>query len=248
MKFNFLTLFPQFLISYFEYSILKRAIAKNLIEVSCIDIREFGISTHLKVDAPPIGGGAGQVLLFEVLQNALEQVKDSHIIFLSPCAKRFCQNDAIRLAKKSHISFVCGRYEGFDERLIECFADEVFSVGDFIMSGGELAALSLSDSIARQIKGVLGNADSLKGESFEFHLLEAPNFAKNSTQTEKILKNFEYLATPSGYSKGNHNKIDALKLDLAIAKTKYFRPDLYLSYKTQQCRLSDSYQGVDYEK
>ena len=127
------------------------------------------------------------------------------------------------MAKKEHIVFVCGRYEGFDERLIELYANEVFSIGDFILTGGELAALCLCDSMASQINGVLGNSESLKGESYEDFLLEAPNFVK-----PHIFKN---LSIPSEYSKGNHAKICDLKLKASEAKTRFHRLDLYWQYK-----------------
>lgn len=230
MRFYFFTLFPQLILPYFEDSILKRAQDKNLLEIQTINFREFATNTYHKVDNPPISGGAGQVLMFESLARALWEARDSHIIFLSPCGKTFTQNDAMRLSKKSHISFVCGRYEGFDERLIESFGDEVFSIGDFILTGGELGALCLADSIARQIPQVLGNEDSLKGESFESHLLEAPNFAKNTTDFEKNIKNLPKLTIPSEYSKGNHNRIAGLKHSLAGCKTRYFRPDLFRAH------------------
>ncbi|OBV28700.1 hypothetical protein BKN38_03535 [Helicobacter sp. CLO-3] len=152
-----------------------------------------------------------------------------HIIFLTPSAPRFSQNDAIRLARKPHIIFVCGRYEGIDERAIEACADEVFCAGDFIMTGGELGALCLCDSIARQIPGVLGNSESLKGESFERDLLEAPIFARANASGEKFAK----LSPPSEYSKGNHAKIATLKNSLALCKTRYFRPDLFGRHKAK---------------
>ena len=230
MKFSFFTLFPQLITPYFEDSILKRARESGILKIESINFREFATNAYHKVDNPPVSGGAGQVLMFESLSHALWEARDSHIIFLSPCGKNFKQNDAIRLARKSHISFVCGRYEGFDERLIESFGDEVFSIGDFILTGGELGALCLADSIARQIPGVLGNEDSLKGESFESHLLEAPNFAKNTTDFEKTIKNLQKLAIPSEYSKGNHNRIAGLKHSLAGCKTRYFRPDLFRAH------------------
>lgn len=226
MRFSFLTLFPALIESYFADSILKRAVATNLISIEMINIRDYAANKYQKVDEPPISGGAGQVIRADVLSRALERLKDSHIIFLSPCGKPFNNNDAKRLSQKSHISFVCGRYEGFDERAIEMYADEIFSISDCILTGGELPALVLCDSIARQIQGVLGNIESLQGESFAENLLEAPNFAKSPPN-----ENLQNLAVPSVYSKGNHTKIADLKKRLAICKTKYFRPDLYQAYR-----------------
>lgn len=156
-----------------------------------------------------------------------------HIIFATPNGKPFSHSDSIRLSQKRHIMFVCGRYEGFDERAIEIWADEVFCVGDFIMTGGELPALCMCDSIARQIPGVLGNSDSLHGESFDKFLLEAPVFARDTVKNSKIqkIKNFP---PPSEYSKGNHTIIADLKNNLALCKTQYFRPDLFQKWKFTQ--------------
>lgn len=227
MHFAFVTLFPQLIEGYFSDSILRRALKSGLMCVDFINPRDFSPNRFLKVDDYQVGGGAGLVLEPLAFSASLDSIKEknpkTHIVFLTPCAKTFSQSDAKRLAGEEHITLVCGRYEGFDERLVELYADEVFSVGDFILTGGELAALCLCDSIARQLDGVLGNQESLHGESYERHLLEAPNFVK-----PHIFKN---LAIPSEYSKGNHAKISDLKLKAAEAKTKFHRPDLYVRYK-----------------
>ncbi|WP_297811276.1 tRNA (guanosine(37)-N1)-methyltransferase TrmD [uncultured Helicobacter sp.] len=227
MQFSIITLFPHLIESYFSDSILHRAIKQGLIHIDFVNPRNFSPHRFAKTDDYQVGGGAGLVLEPLTLSNALESVKkhspNTHIIFLTPCAKSFTQKDARRLSQKSHIALVCGRYEGFDERLIESFADEVFSVGDFILTGGEIAALCLCDSISRQVEGVLGNHDSLQGESYEEFLLEAPNFVKPY--------NFKNLKIPSEYSKGNHAKIRNLKLKASEAKTKFYRLDLYNRYK-----------------
>lgn len=318
MHFSFLTLFPQLIEGYFSDSILKNARENGLISIEAIQIRDFATNAYKSVDMPQIGGGAGQVISYEVLSRAISSLQKTtnqdarqnqaqipqqdfaldstqdfaqeciqstnqatdkntskskntsknaskntdinicktarpHIVFLTPCAKPFTQNDAKRLAKKPHIAFVCGRYEGIDERAIEVFADEVFCIGDFILTGGELAALCMCDSIARNISGVLGNSESLQGESFENYLLEAPVFARH-IKGEKILdrpftdfstadfgfscqagakndKNFANFIAPSVYSKGNHSKISTLKNDLAVCKTRYFRPNLFEKWK-----------------
>ncbi|MDD6055225.1 MAG: tRNA (guanosine(37)-N1)-methyltransferase TrmD [Helicobacter sp.] len=227
MRFSFITLFPQIMESYFCDSILKRAVESGLISYDFINPRDFSKDKFLKVDSYQIGGGAGLLLEPNSISSALESIKqdskEAHIIFLTPCAKVFNQNDAKRLSKRSHIVLVCGRYEGFDERLIELYANEVFSIGDFILTGGELGALCLCDSISRQIKGVLGNAESLSGESYENYLLEAPNFVKPY--------NFKGLKVPQVYSSGNHAKLTKLKQKAATAKTKFHRPDMYKAYK-----------------
>ena len=238
MRFTFLTLFPNLISGYFEDSILKRAITNKIIAIEIVNIRDFSLNRYKKVDDFQVGGGAGLVLCVDVLSRALESIitEDSHVIYLTPVAKHFTQNDARRLAiSHLHIVFICGRYEGIDERIIEEFVDEVFCIGDFIMTGGEIPALCLCDSIARNLDFVLGNTKSLCGESFENGILESPVFARQTNEAKKISS----LRLPSEYSKGNHSKIEALKYELSLCKTKYFRPDIYQRYypKRKQCKI-----------
>jgi len=229
MKFTFVTLFKNIVEGYFTDSILKRSIDKNILEIEYLDPREFSLNKHKKVDDTAVGGGAGMVMnpqpLYDALSDLKKQDEEVHIVFLTPVAKQFVQNDAKRLAKKSHISFVSGRYEGIDERIIEQFADEVFSIGDYVLTGGELPSLVMCDAISRNIDGVLGNSDSLTVESFESELLEAPSFSKP--------KRFNSMDVPSEYLKGNHSKIRSLKLALSKCKTKFFRPKQLMKYKTK---------------
>ncbi|MDQ7042064.1 MAG: tRNA (guanosine(37)-N1)-methyltransferase TrmD [Sulfurimonas sp.] len=221
MTFTFVTLFSNLIEGYFNDSILKHAIEKNIFEVKYLNPRDFSLNKHSKVDDTAVGGGAGMVMnpqpLFDALDSLKKEDENVYIVFLTPVAKPFVQNDAKRLSNKSHIAFVSGRYEGIDERVIEKYADEVFSIGDYILTGGELASLVICDAISRNIDGVLGNSDSLTVESFESELLEAPSFSKP--------KNYEGLSVPSEYLKGNHSKIRSLKLALSECKTKFFRPD-----------------------
>lgn len=227
MKFTFVTLFSNLVEGYFQDSILKRAIDKNLFSIEYLNPRDFSQNKHMKVDDTAVGGGAGMVMNPQPLCDALDALKKQdenvHIVFLTPVAKPFKQNDAKRLAKKSHIAFVSGRYEGIDERVIEEFADEVFSIGDYILTGGELASLVLCDAISRNIDGVLGNSDSLSMESFETELLEAPSFSKP--------KEYRNISVPKEYLKGNHSKIRTLKIALSECKTKFFRPEQLLKHK-----------------
>lgn len=230
MCFTFVTLFQNIIEGYFQDSILKRAIDKELLEISYLDPREFSDLRHNKVDDTAVGGGAGMVMnpqpLYDALKSLQAQDSEVHIVFLTPVAKQFHQNDAKRLAKKSHVAFVSGRYEGIDERVIETFADEVFSIGDYILTGGELPSLVLCDAIARNIEGVLGNSDSLSVESFESPLLEAPSFSKPQI--------YDDSSVPSEYLKGNHSKIRSLKLALSESKTKFFRPEQLLKHRTRK--------------
>jgi len=230
MTYTFVTLFSNLIEGYFKDSILKRAIDKEILEIKYLNPREYSSNKHSKVDDTAVGGGAGMVMNPQPLYDALDDLKKDdenvHIVFLTPVAKPFVQNDAKRLATKSHIAFVSGRYEGIDERVIEKYADEVFSIGDYILTGGELASLVICDAVSRNIDGVLGNSDSLTVESFETQLLEAPSFSKP--------KNYEGLSVPSEYLKGNHSKIRSLKLAMSECKTKFFRPEELKRYKTTQ--------------
>lgn len=228
MKFSFVTLFPDLISGYFNDSILSRAIDKDLLEIEYINPRDYSQDKWKKVDDTAVGGGAGMVMTPQPLFDTLSRLRegDVHIIFATPVGKPFNQNDAKRLAKKKHIAFVSGRYEGIDERVIEMFADEVFSIGDYILTGGELPSLVMADAISRNVEGVLGNQDSLDEESFEGFLLEAPAFAKPP--------DYENRVAPSEYLKGNRAKISALKILLSECKTKYFRPDQLKKYQRRK--------------
>jgi tRNA (guanine37-N1)-methyltransferase len=225
MKFSFVSLFPNLIQPYFEDSILKRACAKKILKLEFFDPRDYTTNKHNKVDDTLCGGGAGQLMFPQPLFDILEQIKsnnpEAHIIFPLAAAKPFKQNDAKRLAKKKHLVFVSGRYEGIDERVIEKYANEVFSIGDYILTGGELASTVMSDAIARNIDGVLGNNASLDEESYNLSennqlQLEAPSFTKPVV--------FQDLSVPSELLKGNHAKIRNFKSKLSKYKTQYFRP------------------------
>lgn len=229
MKFTFVTLFKNLISPYFEDSILKRAIDNTLLSVDFYNPRDFTTNKHKKVDDYQAGGGAGLLLNAQPLFDTLKKIKgrslNAHFVFLMPAGKPFVQADAKRLAKKEHIVFVSGRYEGIDERVVEIYGDEVFSIGDYVLTGGELASLVMSDAISRNVSGVLGNEESIKQESFEDMLLEAPSFTKPSV--------FKGNSIPSEFLKGNHAKIVSLKDEMAKLKTKYFRPDLHLRSDTR---------------
>ncbi|MCH9739239.1 MAG: tRNA (guanosine(37)-N1)-methyltransferase TrmD [Epsilonproteobacteria bacterium] len=223
MKFSFVTLFPNIIEGYFSDSILSRAISNHHISIDYVNPRDYTTNKHNKVDEPMIGGGAGMLMTPQPLFDTIEAIKnsspDAYVVIATPVGKPFKQNDAKRLAKKEHVVFVSGRYEGMDERFIEQCADELFSMGDFILTGGELPSMVMCDAIARNVDGVLGNSDSLSIESFESSSLEAPSFSKP--------KNYNESEVPSELLKGNHAKISDLKNAMAKCKTKYFRPDMH---------------------
>jgi len=227
MRFTFVTLFPKMIEGYFEYSILSRAIAAGHLNIDYLNPRDFSTNRHKKVDEPMIGGGAGMLMTPQPLDDALGDLlslsPEARIVFLTPVGKPFRQHDARRLAHHEHIVLVAGRYEGIDERIIEEYADELFSVGDAILTGGELPAMMLCDAISRNLPGVLGNSDSLNVESFEEAILEAPSFTKPDI--------YRGRGIVSEFLKGNHSKIADLKKRMALQKTQYFRPDLFQKAK-----------------
>jgi tRNA (guanine37-N1)-methyltransferase len=220
-KFSFVTLFPNLIEPYFQDSILKRAMDKNIFSINFFNPRDYTKNKHKKVDDTLCGGGAGQLMTAQPLFDCLDKIKqenpNAYIIFPLAAAKPFNQKDAVRLANKENIVFVSGRYEGIDERVIETYADEVFSIGEYILTGGELPSLIMADAISRNIEDVLGNGASLDEESYNSNnLLEAPSFTKPI--------NFNNLNVPSELLKGNHSKIHDLKNKMSICKTKYYRP------------------------
>lgn len=222
-----MTLFPNIVKGYFSDSILHRAIENNLMSVDFYNPREYTTNKHMKVDEPMIGGGAGMLMtpqpLFDTITAIRENSPKAYVVVATPVGKPFVQNDAKRLAKKEHVVFVSGRYEGMDERFIEKEADELFSVGDFILTGGELPSLVMCDAIARNVEGVLGNANSLSVESFEDSMLEAPSFSKPKVYND--------IGVPQEFLKGNHGRISDLKSAMAKCKTNYFRPELQMKLK-----------------
>lgn len=223
MHCTFVSLFPHLIEGYFQDSILRRAIENGQLSVSFVNPRDFALNKYGKVDDTIVGGGAGMLLDAPTLHNTLQHIdSNAYIIIPQPSAKRFSSQDAKRLSRKKHLVFIAGRYEGIDERVIEKYADEVLSLGDFVLTGGELASLCMCDAIARHIDGVLGNDESLFEESFEEGLLEAPSFTKPNV--------FENSPVVSEFLKGNHGKIRLLKNRLSLDKTQFHRPDLFKRY------------------
>ena len=220
-RFQFVTLFPNLIKPYFQDSILKRAIDKGIFSINFFNPRDYTTNKHNKVDDTLCGGGAGQLMTPQPLFDCLDKIKqddpNAYIIFPLAAAKPFNQKDAVRLANKKNIVFVSGRYEGIDERVIETYANEVFSIGEYILTGGELPSMLMADATSRNIDKVLGNNASLDEESYnENNLLEAPSFTKPIK--------YKNLDVPSELLKGNHSKIHDLKNKMSICKTKYYRP------------------------
>ena len=223
MKFIILSLFPESFESYLNVSLLKRAAAKNLIQVEFKNLRDFGSGPHRSVDLPPYGGGAGMVLRVDVMDKALKNLKlrkgkkGQAIILLTPQGKTFNQKTAIKLSKYKTLVFICGRYEGFDER-IRSLVDMEISIGDFVLTGGEIPALAILDTVARLVPGVVGKEESLVHESFSEDLLEYPQYTRPEIYKGKRV--------PKVLLSGNHAKINEWRSIEALKRTKKRRPDL----------------------
>ena len=224
MKFKILTLFPEMFPGPMNHSIIGKALKKKKFHLETINIRDFSINKAKTVDDTPFGGGAGMIMKPDILQNALTFAKkgfkkNCKIFSLSPGGKKITQNFIKNLVSSKEIILICGRYEGIDQRFIDYNDIEEVSVGDYILSGGEIASFILIDACVRLIPEVLGNSESLRSESFHDCLLEYSQYTKPSIW--KKLKVPEILLT------GNHKKISDWRLKNSLEKTKKIRPDLY---------------------
>ncbi len=222
MKIDILTLFPQFFESPFSVSMVKRAIDNDSVEINTHQIRDFGIGKRKQVDDSPYGGGAGLIMKPEVITEAWESIERSDstlTIYLSPRGKVLDQSMASGFARNCrHLIIVCGHYEGIDQRFIDISGAIEISVGDYILTGGETAALSLIDSVVRLLPGVLGNEDSTVNESFSIPLLEHDHYT--------MPRVFRGLKVPKVLLNGDHAKIESWRIRNSLAKTALNRPDL----------------------
>ncbi len=219
MKITFLTLFPEFFDNPLNTSIIKRARNKGIIDFELVNIRDFTEDKYHRVDNPPTGGGAGLIMQCQPIISALRSVKKDHsyVILPSPRGKKFTQEDAIRLSKKDHIIFICGHYEGIDER-VSSYVDEFLSLGDFVLTGGEIPSLAFSDAILRLLDGAIAE-ESTKEESFQDSLLEYPQYT--------LPYDFEGQKIPDILFSGNHRAIQKWRRKQSLKLTKDLRPDLF---------------------
>ena len=222
MKFDVLTLFPE-MFEVLNQSILGKAQEKNLIDINLINIRDFSKDKHKKVDDTPYGGGAGMVMRADVVYDAFKSVEtpNSKLIYLTPQGKPLNQAKVEELAKNEHLILLCGHYEGIDQRVIDKIVDEEISIGDYVLTGGELPAMVLIDSVSRYIEGVI-KSDSKEEESFSQGLLEYPQY----TRPEE----FEGQKVPEVLLSGHHQKIEKWRKEQAIKITLNKRPDLIKKY------------------
>lgn len=218
MKIDILTLFPE-AFAPLKTSILARAEESGLLEINLINIRDFSKDKHKKCDDYPFGGGAGMLMTVQPLFDAINSVYDENakIIFPSPTGKTFTAKKAEELSKYEHLIFVCGHYEGVDERIFELFDIEQISIGDYVLTGGELPSMVIIDSLARFVDGVISK-ESLESESFSNGLLEYPQYTRPQT--------FQGLSVPEVLISGNHQEVEKWRKEQSLKRTKELRSDL----------------------
>ena len=221
MKFTVLTLFPELVSANLSQSILKRAVEKGVIEVEIINPRDFTKDKHKKVDDTPYGGGAGMLLAVQPFYDAYLSIDKSlnpRTFITTPSGKTYDQNFANELSKEEHVIILCGHYEGFDQRLLDLVKPEEVSIGDYVLTGGELPALCMIDSVTRLLDGAIGNEESAEFDSFQTGLIEHPHYTKP--------REYEGLEVPEVLLNGNHKEIDEWRFLKQLEVTKQKRPDL----------------------
>lgn len=218
MKIDILTLFPEMLTSFFNESIIKRAIDEKKVEINLINFRDYTLDPHNKVDDTPYGGGVGMVLCCQPIFDCINSIKtiDSKVIMLTPDGVPYKQKQAYDFSKFKHLILLCGHYEGFDER-IRSIVDYEISIGDYVLTGGEIPALVLVDSIVRLIPGVIEEESHLE-DSFNDNLLDYPTYTKPRV--------FNGMEVPEVLLSGDHKKIDEFRQEMRYNRTKERRPDL----------------------
>ena len=222
MRFDVLTLFPELINSHLDYSIMKRATDEGVFEVNAVNPRDFTLDKHKKVDDTPYGGGAGMVLMpqpYIDAYNSVEKLENSITLMMTPQGEPFTDQISNDLANYNQIIILCGHYEGFDERIRTIIQPREISIGDFVLTGGELPALCVIDSVSRKIEGTLGKIESAHDDSFSDGLLEYPQYTKP--------REYMGLKVPDVLLNGNHKLINEFRMEQKIQRTKTKRPDLY---------------------
>jgi len=219
VKYTILTLFPEIIEQYFNSSIMAKAVERGVVEMQVVDFRDFATDRHRTCDDAPYGGGAGMVIKPEPLAAALESVggRQKRVVYPSPSGKLFHQGYAEQLSKDEELIFICGRYEGIDQRIIDMYVDDEICIGNYVMSSGELASLVIIDTVYRLVDGVI-RKESLDEESFSDGLLEYPHYTRPAE--------FQGHQVPDILLSGNHAEIEKWRYAQRVEKTERFRPDL----------------------
>ncbi len=223
MRFDVITLFPEMFVALTESGVSRRAIQSELYALQAWNPRQFTLDKHKTVDDRPYGGGPGMVMMYQPLKDTLSAIESElqakpYVVYLSPQGQPLTQQKVADLTQYDNITLLCGRYEGVDERLITSSVDEEISIGDFVVSGGELPAMMLMDAVIRLIPGALGHSQSAEQDSFSDGLLDCPHY----TRPEVV----DGMSVPSVLMEGNHAKIDAWRQAQKLARTQQRRPDI----------------------
>ncbi len=233
MDFHVLTLFPEMVLQGLRTSIIGKAEERGYISIEAVNIRDYTLDKHGKVDDYTYGGGAGMLMQAQPVFDAYRSVADRigqerarRVIYVTPQGKPFCQEMAQEMAQESDLIFLCGHYEGIDERVLEEIVTDQVSIGDYVLTGGELPAMVMIDAIARLVPGVLHNGESAQTESFGDGLLEYPQYSRPEIWHEKRV--------PEVLLSGDHAKVDAWRLEQSLLRTKERRPDLYERYRQKK--------------
>ncbi len=235
MKIAVVTLFPEMFDAISEYGITRRAMDTGLVQLRCINPREFTEDRHQTVDHRPYGGGPGMVMAIEPLTKAVDAAKcwlgdeDAKVIYLSPQGRRLEQSGVVELGKMGNLVLVAGRYEGIDERFIQAVVDEEWSIGDYVLSGGELPAMVLIDALTRLVPGALGDAQSAEQDSFVNGLLDCPHYTRPETYGD--------MEVPGVLLSGNHKKIESWRIKQSLGRTWERRPDLLAKVQLNKAQL-----------
>ena len=222
MTFNIMTLFPAIISAYINESIIKNAIENKIIEVNIYNIRDYSRNKHKKVDDYPYGGGGGMLMTPQPIYDCYMEIKKNNentkLVLFSPKGKILNNKMSYEYAKLDNITLLCGHYEGIDQRIVDMIVDEEISIGDYVLTGGELASLVFLDSVSRKISGVLSSSENVQDESFENNLLEYPQYTRPY--------DFMGVKVPDVLISGNHKKIDEWRKNKSLEETKKKRPDL----------------------
>ena len=220
MRIDIVTLFPRMFDSVLSASLLGRGIESGVLEVNVVDLRTYGLGKHRSVDDEPYGGGAGMVMRPEPIFAAVEEIRSeqSHVVLLSPRGSLLRHAGVARLAEREHIILICGRYEGVDERVSEFLVDEELSIGDYVLAGGELAAMVVVESVSRFVPGVMGNRDSLESESHSLGLLEYPQYTRPAE--------FRGHPVPEVLLSGHHGEVERWRREQSERLTRERRPEI----------------------
>ena len=233
MEFHVMTLFPEMIVQGLSTSVLGRAIARGIISLNAVNIRDYTLDKHKRVDDYPYGGGAGMVMsadpVVRCCRSVFEKIEEKkrgagkeagrrRVIYLTPQGRTFSQEMAREFAKEEELVFLCGHYEGIDERAVEMVVTDQVSIGDYVLTGGELAVMVVIDAVARLVPGVLNNGDSAEFETFHDHLLEYPQYTRPEV--------YEGRAVPEVLLSGHHAKIEQWRRQQSIERTRALRPEL----------------------